>query len=106
MDYIGRPEHDLLYSAASIWEVAIKTALGRADFRVDPNVLRRALDDNGYMQLPVSAEHAANVASLPDIHKDPFDRILIAQAAAEGIPLLTNDRAVAAYAPRFPVRFV
>ncbi len=94
----------LIFSAASIWEVAIKTAQGRPDFRLDPHVLRRALLDNGYTHLPVTADHGAAVADLPAIHKDPFDRILVAQARVEGFTLLTADKNIARYPG--PVRLV
>lgn len=90
-------ENEIFFSAASIWEVAIKAGLGRADFRADANVLRRGLLDNGYVELPISAAHAAAVAHLPPIHRDPFDRMLIAQATIEGIILLTADALVAGY---------
>jgi PIN domain nuclease of toxin-antitoxin system len=87
----------LHFSAASIWEVAIKKGQGRADFHTDPHALRRALLANGYVELPITSEHAAGVATLPPIHKDPFDRLLVAQAIAEGITLLTADAVVATY---------
>ena len=88
---------ELYFSAASIWEVAIKTSLGRADFSVDPRQLRRGLLSNGYLELPVTGEHAIEVGSLPDVHKDPFDRILIAQSRVEGMRLVTADKLVAQY---------
>lgn len=97
--------NELYFSPASIWEVAIKNALGKADFRVDPHLLRRTLLDNGYVELPITSEHTAGVANLPNHHKDPFDRLLIAQATVEGIALLTNDETVAAYTAS-PVRLV
>ena len=84
-------------SAASIWEVVIKAGLGRADFRVDPVSLRAGLAGNGWKELPITAEHALEVAELPRLHADPFDRILIAQARREGWPLLTCDRALESY---------
>lgn len=89
--------NELIFSAASIWEVAIKNSLGRNDFRVDARLLRRGLLDNGYIELPISSEHAVATDSLPPLHKDPFDRILIAQAVVEGITLLTVDPVVARY---------
>lgn len=89
--------NELLFSSASIWEVSIKRGLGRADFRVDPRLLRRGLRDNGYGEVPITSEHAASLDSLPPIHKDPFDRILVAQAMVEGITLLTIDPLVAQY---------
>lgn len=95
----------LYFSPASVWEVAIKNALGRADFRVDPHLFRRALLDNGYIELLINSEHTAGVANLPGHHKDPFDRLLIAQATVEGITLLTNDVQVAAYSMS-PIRLI
>jgi PIN domain nuclease of toxin-antitoxin system len=94
---IGDAENELLFSAASLWEITIKRSLGRQDFQVDPRLLRRALLDNGYSELPITSEHAVNVDSLPPTHKDPFDRILVAQATVEGITLLTNDRGLSGY---------
>ena len=89
--------NELVFSAASLWEITIKRSLGRADFQVDARVLRRGLLDNGYLELPITSEHAVFIDSLPAIHKDPFDRILIAQATVEGITLLTADALVAQY---------
>lgn len=94
---IENPDNELLFSAASLWEVSIKRGLGRADFTVDPRLLRRGLIDNGYIELPIGGEHAVAVDSLPAIHKDPFDRILVAQSIVEGITLLTADDLVAQY---------
>ena len=89
--------NELLFSAASIWEVSIKATLGRADFQVEPRVLRRALVDNGYAELPITSTHALGIDALPPSHRDPFDRLLVAQAVAEGITLVTADPQVAAY---------
>ena len=94
---IDDPANELFFSAASIWEVAIKSALGRPDFDLDPGVFRRALLESGYEEMAITGAHAAAVATLPDLHKDPFDRILVAQAIVEGVPLLTADQAVLAY---------
>jgi PIN domain nuclease of toxin-antitoxin system len=91
------PANQLCFSPASLWEVVIKRSLGREDFRVDPRLLRRGLIDNGYLEVPITSEHALAVESLPDVHRDPFDRILIAQATVEGILLLTADAIVASY---------
>jgi PIN domain nuclease of toxin-antitoxin system len=91
------PRHELLFSAASIWEVSIKASLGRSDFDADPRVLRRGLLDNGYAELPVTGAHAAAVLDLPPHHRDPFDRLLVAQAQVEGITLITADATVARY---------
>lgn len=101
---IEDPQNALLFSAASVWEVAIKKGLGRSDFRVDPRLLRRGLIDNGYAELAITSEHAVSVDSLPALHKDPFDRLLVAQATTEGILLLTSDSVVARYPG--PVRLV
>lgn len=101
---VNDPENQLLFSAASLWEIAIKTSLGREDFRVEPRVFRRALLDNGYVELPITSEHAVSVDTLPPLHKDPFDRLLLAQALVEGITLLTADAQLALY--RGPVRKV
>jgi PIN domain nuclease of toxin-antitoxin system len=89
--------NELLFSAASLWEIAIKSSLGRDDFRVDARLLRRGLLDNGYIELSITSEHAVNVDHLPPAHKDPFDRILVAQATVEGIRLLTTDEKLLAY---------
>lgn len=91
------PENELIFSAASLWEISIKKGLGRTDFQVDARVLRRGLLDNGYLELPITSEHTVFIDSLPLIHKDPFDRILIAQATVEGITLLTYDSQIAQY---------
>lgn len=89
--------NQLSFSAASLWEIAIKNGLARADFKVDPRRLWRLLLVNGYRELPVSSEHTVAVNELPPLHRDPFDRILIAQARTEGLLLLTVDKAVAKY---------
>ncbi|WP_420960205.1 type II toxin-antitoxin system VapC family toxin [Brucella sp. IR073] len=94
---IGNADNELLFSAASLWEIAIKRGLGRADFTVDPRLLRRGLIDNGFLELPITSEDAVAVEGLPSIHKDPFDRLLIAQSIVEGIPLMTVDEMVARY---------
>jgi PIN domain nuclease of toxin-antitoxin system len=90
-------ENELLFSAASIWEIVIKRGLNSPDFQVDARMLRRGLIDNGYCELPILSEHVVAIDALPPIHKDPFDRLLIAQAMVEGITLLTNDATVAQY---------
>jgi PIN domain nuclease of toxin-antitoxin system len=94
---LKNPRNQLLFSAASLWEVAIKNTLGREDFRVEPRLLRRGLLDNGYTELLVTSQHAVNIDSLPPLHKDPFDRLLLAQALTEGITLLTSDAVLARY---------
>ena len=101
---LNDPAHELVFSAVSLWEVSIKLGLGRDDFRVDPRLLRRGLLDHGYVELPVTGEHAVAVTGLPPLHKDPFDRMLVAQSIAEGMLLLTSDPVVAQYPG--PVRLV
>lgn len=89
---------------ASLWEIVIKRSLGRDDFRVDPRLLRRGLLDNGYFELPVSGEHALAVDGLPPLHRDPFERLLVAQAQVERVTLLTADPLLGRYPG--PVRCV
>ena len=94
---LERADTEPMASAASLWEIAIKSGLGRSDFSVDPRLLRRGLLENGYAELEVSGAHATAVDLLPPIHRDPFDRLLVAQAQIEGITLLTTDEVVARY---------
>jgi len=94
---LNNSKNELLFSAASLWEIAIKTSLGRDDFRAEPRLLRRGLLDNGYIELPITSEHAVSIDLLPSLHKDPFDRMLLAQALSEGITLLTADEQLARY---------
>jgi len=91
------PSNNLVFSAASLWEISIKFSLGRSDFNVDPALLRQMLLLHGFRELSVNGEHAIAVSMLPSLHKDPFDRILITQARAEGMLLITSDSLVAAY---------
>lgn len=91
-------DSQLWFSAVSVWEVTIKHGLGRQDFRVDPRRLRRGLIDNGWRELAISSEHAVATLDLPSHHKDPFDRMLVAQAQVEGLALVTSDELVARYA--------
>jgi PIN domain nuclease of toxin-antitoxin system len=91
------PRNELLFSAVSIWEVAIKTSQGRDSFDVDPRLLYRGLLENGYTELPITSQHAVTIDSLAPLHKDPFDRLLLAQAICEGITLLTTDAQLARY---------
>lgn len=90
-------DNALHFSTASLWEIVIKNQLGRTDFVVDPRVFRIALKDHGYIEVPISGEHVLFVHDLPPLHKDPFDRILIAQASVEGMGLLTVDQQLIDY---------
>ena len=90
-------ENRLFFSPANIWEIIIKNQLGRADFNVDPRQLWRRLLLNGYEELAITSEHTLAVDFLPPLHKDPFDRILLAQAKVEGFNLLTVDEKLIEY---------
>jgi PIN domain nuclease of toxin-antitoxin system len=100
---IESPDDEMVFSAPSIWEIAIKTSLGRADFRIDAGMLRRNLFDNGYVELAVTGAHAATLAGLAPINKDPFDRMLVAQAIVEEVTLLTSGPTVAKYPGSIPL---
>jgi len=95
--YVLEEDNVLLFSPASIWEIVIKRGLNRPDFEVDPLLLYSGLLENGYEQLYITARHTLLIGTMPMIHKDPFDRILLAQAISEGIPLLTSDKIMAEY---------
>lgn len=88
---------DVYVSAASIWEISIKSALGK--LQADPNLILGALQDTGFLLMGISPVHAAFVRRLPLHHRDPFDRMLVAQATVEGMGLLTNDAALDPYGP-------
>ena len=94
---LDNPENELMFSAVNLWEIAIKRSLGRAGFEVEPQVFLRRLLANGYSELPVSSAHAVAVGELPNHHRDPFDRLLVAQAIVEGVVLVTADAALARY---------
>ena len=89
--------HEFFYSPASLWEIAIKAARGHKDFIADAAAIHATLDENGFAELPISAQHAVAVAALPPLHADPFDRMLVAQALVEPMALITNDERLAAY---------
>lgn len=94
---IDDPENDVLFSVVNLWEVTIKNALPRKNFAIDVDGLRRAAFAADYRELPVEGHHVLGLAGLPAMHSDPFDRILLAQATAEGLHLLTADARVLAY---------
>ena len=98
LELVEDPDVQALFSTISLLEISIKHALGRPDFQVDPSVMRRRLLEEGYVELPVFGEHAVAVAALPNHHRDPFDRLLVAQAIVEGVELITAD----AQLPRYP----
>ncbi|WP_454847972.1 type II toxin-antitoxin system VapC family toxin [Rhizobium binxianense] len=97
-------DNRLFFSAVSLWELAIKTSLGKRDYHVDVMQLYSELLDHGYEELHLNSRHAFALQSLSQIHKDPFDRILVAQSIAEGMLLLTSDEILAQYDA--PIRFV
>ena len=94
---ISDRRNEVVFSVVGVWEVAIKFALRKAGFALDPQVLREGLIDSGFDELPVTGEHALAVRDLPRIHRDPFDRMLVAQAQVERLTLLTGDTTVARY---------
>ena len=96
-ELIREPDNPLFFSVASIWEIVIKKNRGKLDADLDPVALRRNLLDHDWRELAVTGEHALAVGALPPIHKDPFDRILLAQAQVEALTLLTSDKLVARY---------
>jgi PIN domain nuclease of toxin-antitoxin system len=96
-ELLENDDNEVYYSAASIWEIAIKSALGRKDFRIDLAQLLATLPEMGLVELPTTAVHAAGVTRLPPIHRDPFDRLLIAQSLVEPLTLLTNDALINRY---------
>jgi PIN domain nuclease of toxin-antitoxin system len=84
--------HVICFSVVSIWEMAIKASLGREDFQVNPPALRLGLLEQGLLELPIQVSHVLAVQHLPWVHRDPFDRLLVAQAAQERLSLITADR--------------
>ncbi|MBP9726255.1 MAG: type II toxin-antitoxin system VapC family toxin [Gammaproteobacteria bacterium] len=99
-DLLQESDNEIYFSIVSLWEIAIKKSLAREDFQVDARILHRALCDEGYKELGITSEHVVSIDSLPLLHKDPFDRLLISQATVEGITLLTKDELIAAYSGR------
>ena len=98
------PSNSLVFSVASLWELVIKQALGRPDFNLEPSLLRQALLGGGWQELPIEASHALAVSQLPPLHRDPFDRLLLAQAQVEGLLLLTADSQLSLYPG--PIRYM
>jgi PIN domain nuclease of toxin-antitoxin system len=87
----------MIFSAASIWEIAIKSQLRRADFGASPDVIARGAIDSGFDELPIRSQHGALTSRLPGHHRDPFDRLLVAQAITEPARLLTVKPALRPY---------
>jgi len=95
-------ENERFFSVSSIWEIALEASLGREDFVPDATAFRSRLLANGYQEFPISAPHVPYPSKLPAIHKDPFDRLLVARALVEGLTLLTSDAVVARYSAAIP----
>ena len=91
------PLNTPVFSVVSLWELVIKRGLDRPDFQMEPSLLRQALLEAGWRELPVEAHHALAVGQLPPLHRDPFDRLLLAQAQADGLLLITADQQLAQY---------
>jgi PIN domain nuclease of toxin-antitoxin system len=98
IEILNDASHELVFSVVSIWETAIKQSLGRSDFQADADILRNGLLAGGYEELRIESKHAFEVRSLPHLHRDPFDRMLIAQAKVERLTLLTSDTDIQKYA--------
>ncbi len=96
-EFILDKKNNLFFSVASIWEIVIKNNLGRKEFSVDVHKLRKGLLINQYQELNIQADHVTAVSQLPNLHKDPFDRLLIAQAQVEAFELITVDQAILQY---------
>lgn len=95
--YIETPDNEVYFSAVSIWEIAIKTSLGRVSFSYSPEQITQAAQETGFIELPVTSEHAFKITGLPSYHHDPFDRLLIAQTLLMPARLLTADSALTPY---------
>jgi len=91
------PMNTPVFSVVSLWELVIKRGLDRPDFQLEPSLLRQALSEAGWRELPVEAHHVLAVGQLPPLHRDPFDRLLLAQAQADGLLLITADQQLAQY---------
>ena len=91
------PLNTPVFSVVSLWELVIKRGLDRPDFQLEPPLLRQVLFEAGWRELPVEAHHVLAVGQLPALHRDPFDRLLLAQAQADGLLLITSDRQLAQY---------
>lgn len=98
-DIVGNSENRLFFSTASGWEIAIKAGLGKIIFKTDNlfNFINEQLEINSFTPLPVQMNHALHVNKLPHLHRDPFDRMLVAQAQLENLPIVTGNRQIAKY---------
>jgi PIN domain nuclease of toxin-antitoxin system len=92
---IANPNNDVLVSSASVWEISIKAALGRLEIELDD--LEDAIAKNGFRPLPIGLRHAITAGRLPNVHRDPFDRMLVAQASVEELRVVSHDRVFERY---------
>ena len=99
VDQLEQPDYAHYFSVISIWEVVIKASLKRKDFDYNPNAVRATLIDRGWQELALTSDHVLAVSQMPQLHGDPFDRVLIAQAQVEGLKFVTADRALISYGP-------
>ena len=98
-DIIGDSSNELFFSSASAWEIVIKATLGKLSLPGNAvEWIRKHLDFNRINALPITVEHALMLHELPNLHKDPFDRIMVAQARCEGLTIITDDEWIAKYA--------
>ncbi|MFN7085202.1 MAG: type II toxin-antitoxin system VapC family toxin [Burkholderiales bacterium] len=97
IDQIEAPETEVYFSAASIWEIAIKVAIGKINFKYSPEEISQGARETGFMELSITAAHCAKVANLFPHHRDPFDRLLVAQALLMPAQLITADSALTPY---------
>ena len=95
--YIAEESNQLFFSSASIWETSIKAGLGKSNFTLNPSLFYKSLLKNHYIEIKVSSLHATGVSKLPQIHRDPFDRLFISTARWENMTLLTNDDRLSSY---------
>ena len=98
-DMLEDGSNQVYFSLVSLWETSIKFSLGRSDFTMPPRILRDSLLRFGFLELPIMSEHVIAVSQFPNIHRDPFDRLLVAQAKVEGLMLMTTDKKMAQYGP-------
>ena len=94
---LENPKNEVYYSAVNLWEIAIKNGLNRPDFQINPDQLLAILPEMDFAELPITARHATAVARLPTLHRDPFDRLLVAQSQTEPMILLTDDELLGQY---------
>lgn len=97
LQVLTEPANKMAFSLVSIWEIAIKHMLKKPDFAADPELVLGTLRDNGWEEIGISGKHIVSLGALPDLHNDPFDRLLIAQARVQGVPLLTADSKIMQY---------